>query len=883
MIMGNFSLKKTTFLFTILYLFLGEILMAQIGNQVTEIVTDFGGYWRSGVSNVSTVKPNNSHNLLAFTYDGVRYSTGVNDAALTTNGLSFVARQWYAVPVSSIPGTLTANTKLALGAWYDGVNPGASVPPPSAALSYYLTDGLHGLDIGTGVANLPIGQLVFDVSNLQINAIGNGVPDILITQIASPSSTSDRYSFRDANNNIVGNEVVISLTALNTLGNWTADFYETTPTRTLQTSFTNTDRPLRLWCTDLSAFGLNSSNFANVRKFVIQLSGDSDVGFVAYNSSAMDVMPPDLPGGVSKQPSLWLKANSGTNTMVNNDVVAEWADKSGNANNATQQTIAQRPIYRSLGANFNSTVNFQTHSMNTFQNMSNANGGAYTTFIVSQQNTLTTAKTVLGCTGTDASVRHDLSANNSISVSQGGVVQFTSSANSYGSNYRIWNTRYRGAAGNELRLDMTILQSNTNSQTYINRPPRLGAHQNASPVGNANISEVIVYPTTLTNTEVQRVSSYLAIKYGVTLPTDYLSCSGTVLFQADGPGGTQAYDYRIAGIGREICQQFNQRQSRSIATESLITIGAGKTIATDNISNTTIITDGSYLLTGDNNAAITWGSGTVGGVITSRIGRTWKASVTGLVDSVKIRIPASSSSELYKLQSLPAMAVPYLMVNTIDNFTSGYSTHLLTEVNGNYEVNYRFSAGNQFFTFGYLIFNPLPVDLVSFDAIPNYEKIAVDLFWVTESEINNDYFVIEKSDNGIDWRFVGRIAGSGSSNIVLQYFLHDPTPFKGISYYRLKQVDYDGTESFKGVRSVSFDNKVSFEVFPNPTSEKVYVKGEHINSMELYDSGGKKLTPQVVVNGTLWEVDTQNLPVGVYYLRIFEKSGFMVEKISVVR
>jgi hypothetical protein len=854
---------------------------AQIGNQVTEMVTDFNGYWRSGISNINTIKPNNSHNLLAFSYDGVRYSTGVNDAVLTANGLAFTARQWYAVPVASIPGTLVTNTKLGLGALYDGVNPGASNPAPSGSLSYYLTDGLQGLNIGTGIANLPIGQITFDVANLQINAIGNGVPDILITQIANPPTASDVYSFRDASNNIIGNSVTIGLGALNVLGNWTADFYETTPTRMLTSGFTNTDRPLRMWCTDLSAFGLNASNIGSVAKFVIQLSGDSDIGFVAYNSSALDVIPPDLPGGVSKQPSLWLKANNGPSTMTNNGIVSDWTDKSGNANNASQTNVSLRPSFISQGSNFNPTINFGAHALNTFQNLASANNGNYTTFSVAQQVNMTTAKTILGSTGTDNSIRQSVSATNTPAVLHGATNLYPTSPPAYGTLSRVWTTRYRGASGNQLYLDMTSAQSNNIAANYINRPTQLGNHQNLTPTGNANISEVITYPSALTDNEIQRVSSYLAIKYGITLSTNYLSCNSTVLFQSDGSGNTFLYDNRIAGIGRETCQQFNQRQSRSIAPGNMVTIGGGKTIAAENSINTTVIADGSYLMTGDNNGAITWGSGTVAGVISNRIARTWRATVTGTVDSVKIRVPANASNDATKLEALPPFGMVFLMVNTTDNFTSGYSVYPMTEVGSNYEVNYRFTSPNQFFTFGYMIVNPLPVELISFDAIPDHENITTALHWSTATEINNDYYIIENSTDAQNWTMIGRKDGAGNSNNILNYELHDLNPPHGISYYRLKQFDYDGTESIKGIRSVDFARKIQFNIFPNPASDVVYVQGENITAIEVYDVNGKMVHTQPQNMGNRWIIDTQVLAHGVYYFKINDGNQSVMEKVVI--
>ena len=851
----------------------------QIGNQVTEIVTDYGGYWRSGITNINPVLPNNSHNLLAFTYDSVRYSTGVNDALLTSNGLPFTARKFNAIAVSAVPGTLSTNTKMGLGALYDGVNNGASTPPPSAALSYYLMDGPQGLNLGTGVANLPVGVLRFDVTNLQAGSIGNGIPDILITQFANPSAATDKYSFRNAAGQIVGNEVSISLTALNVLGNWTADFYETTPTRTLQTAFRQTNRPLRMWAADLSVFGLDATNIGSVTGFQIQLSGESDQAFVAYNTSALGLAPDELPGGVSKQPSLWLKANNGPNTMTDAVAVSDWADKSGKANNASQSSVSLRPVFRLQGSNFNPTVNFAAQYLNTFQNLTVGDGQPYTSFVVMQNLAPTVAKNVLGSTGNFASVRQSLSAGNLPSVLHGANTVLGSTT-AFGTSTRIWSTLYSGTA-NRLLLDQAVQQTGTTAGTFVNRPSQIGSHQGAVPAGNVNIAEVITYPMALSDNEIQRINSYLAIKYGITLSTNYLSCGSGLLFESDGPGTTFLYDNRITGIGRENCQLLNQKQSRSIVPGSMITMAAGDSIRATNADNTSLIPDGAYLLFGDNNGAVSWGSGTVGGFIESRIARTWKAVATNSAGAVKIRVPASSSTETVKLQSLPPLAVPFMLVKSDDNFMSGYTTVPLTLSNTNFETSYTFGPGTHYFTFGYRIVDPLPVSLVSFEAVADEEKYTVDLAWATASETNNDFFTIEKSVDGITWETLDRYPGAGNSNTPRSYTATDEQPAEGFSYYRLRQTDFDGGENLEGIRSVYLSPRFRFSLYPNPADDAVHIRGEGIDRVEVYDVSGKLCHTEYTASGTGCTVATDRFAEGTYYFKVITGDRSQVRKVVI--
>ncbi|WP_347160269.1 T9SS type A sorting domain-containing protein [Pontibacter chitinilyticus] len=279
----------------------------QSPRSVSAIITDYNGFWQSSASAISTTKPDNSHNLLSFTYQGTRYSTGVDDDNLTSHGLAFTKGLYKSLPQFNVTGTITSNTKVALGERYDSVTNGKSTPSPDRNINLYLVDGKQGLDLGTGVANLPAGSLTFDMTNILADAVGDGVPDILVTQIADPAQSSDTYAFLDESGKQVGNSVSITFyNIIAPVGNWVADFYEASQSpMTLGSTFTKTERPLRLWAGDFSDFGLTPTDVARIRKFKITLSGNSDVAFVAYNANAFlnktAVMPVTLLSFKAKQ------------------------------------------------------------------------------------------------------------------------------------------------------------------------------------------------------------------------------------------------------------------------------------------------------------------------------------------------------------------------------------------------------------------------------------------------------------------------------------------------------------------------------------------------------------------------------------------------------
>lgn len=268
------------------------------GQSITEIITDYLGFWKSGSSSLNPLKPNNNHNLLAFSFSGTRYSTGVNDALLASRGQTFVPGDYRALPVQSISGATNSNTKVGVGAMYDGILAGVGNVPPPHNIPYYLTDGVKGLNIGTCIANLPAGTLFFSVGNINPSAIGDGIPDVVITQTADPSTSFDRYEFTTVSGNRVGNYKDIVLNSISPVGRWDADFYEAiTNPLTLTLGFTNTERPIRLWAADFSEFGINATSISSIAYFKIILSGTSDVAFVAYNHNAINfssVLPVQL-------------------------------------------------------------------------------------------------------------------------------------------------------------------------------------------------------------------------------------------------------------------------------------------------------------------------------------------------------------------------------------------------------------------------------------------------------------------------------------------------------------------------------------------------------------------------------------------------------------
>ncbi|MEQ8908791.1 MAG: hypothetical protein RIC95_06340 [Vicingaceae bacterium] len=109
----------------------------------------------------------------------------------------------------------------------------------------------------------------------------------------------------------------------------------------------------------------------------------------------------------------------------------------------------------------------------------------------------------------------------------------------------------------------------------------------------------------------------------------------------------------------------------------------------------------------------------------------------------------------------------------------------------------------------------LPIELVSFTA----RKIGIEalLDWSTESEVNNDFFEVQRSIDGKSFTTIGKVKGAGNSNQLLNYQFYDRKPFSGLNYYRLKQIDFDGGFSFSAVQALDFEDAIGFNLYPNPS------------------------------------------------------------------
>lgn len=170
--------------------------------------------------------------------------------------------------------------------------------------------------------------------------------------------------------------------------------------------------------------------------------------------------------------------------------------------------------------------------------------------------------------------------------------------------------------------------------------------------------------------------------------------------------------------------------------------------------------------------------------------------------------------------------------------------------------------------------NPLPIELLTFTAKPNGEIVALN--WATATETNNDYFTVERSSDAINFEPVAVVAGAGNSNTMLSYNTSDEQPLSGLSYYRLKQTDFNGDFSYSQIVPVQFktDGFAVVRSFVNAANQiELWLNNDSDEdaTITIYDTQGKILyaIKQPVTKGSnriSYAID--GLAGAIYFVRI---------------
>jgi hypothetical protein len=171
----------------------------------------------------------------------------------------------------------------------------------------------------------------------------------------------------------------------------------------------------------------------------------------------------------------------------------------------------------------------------------------------------------------------------------------------------------------------------------------------------------------------------------------------------------------------------------------------------------------------------------------------------------------------------------------------------------------------------------LPVELVHFAVSEMPHTNSVE--WSTASEVNNNYFKVERSVDGINFETLGTIKGAGNSSLKNNYALIDFTPLNGVSYYRLVQTDFDGMQKTYGPLSVRRNNIATAlsvaSAYPNPFAEEVSITYtsayRKVTQVNISNASGNNVAHQTVMadEGTnSFRYSGNELPDGIYFITL---------------
>ena len=387
---------------------------------------------------------------------------------------------------------------------------------------------------------------------------------------------------------------------------------------------------------------------------------------------------------------------------------------------------------------------------------------------------------------------------------------------------------------------------------------------------NGYLAEFIHFNDAPVNETRRRIlENYLSGKYNIPLNANQI-----VDLNSD-------YDNDIAGIG-----QLND------SNDDLHRDSQGKSIL--RIKGALQNSNGSFMLWGHNSVPLEetwpWSGGSLPSGVVERSGRVWKVNKTGTINNVEVLIRYSNLTNATTLGQNDLKLL--IHSNTDGQDFSGATVVNASNLMNGYVASFQnvsLNDGDFFALANSNSVTPLPIELLDFSARMNGN--VVNLYWSTLTELNNDYFEVERADERLNWETVLTVPGAGNSTSLLTYSDVDRNPLKGVSYYRLKQVDYDGTASYSDIVSILNvqDNTTDdASLFPNPSAiGTVFLKlGSMLQGVpvdiKIYDLSGKLyLRNTSTSHESEIQLNCEELPSGIYFVRISSTSTEVTKKLVI--
>ncbi|OMF84922.1 hypothetical protein BK146_29810, partial [Paenibacillus sp. FSL R7-0333] len=376
-------------------------------------------------------------------------------------------------------------------------------------------------------------------------------------------------------------------------------------------------------------------------------------GFSAAGALSKAEAASGTPGGSIQEPVLWLKANDGA--AAAHGGLTGWQDRSPNpvAFTLDLPNGAKVPQYNESGVNFNPSVKF-ANPLSAYHYNSSAKllgdkaitfRSGYTVYKWPEDGS---AGALVGSSDQKPSNGVIVMGGygNSVSTGPGEANVYSYVASTIRDRHQLVNYQI-GAPGHTASIDgknTTVTRSVFPAFSFT---PSIGATNASAQYNwsglNAEVAEIILYDT-ITSADAAKIETYLAVKYGITLDHDYIGTDGTLLWSKT---ANAAYHHNVAGLGKDILEELDQKQSRSINKDTQVAIGLGG-LAEANSGNTALLADGQYLIWGDNGKLLKF-TEQRGSTDWYQAQRIWKVQNNGDVGEVEIAIPAAAAPEKVKL------------------------------------------------------------------------------------------------------------------------------------------------------------------------------------------------------------------------------------------
>ncbi len=176
---------------------------------------------------------------------------------------------------------------------------------------------------------------------------------------------------------------------------------------------------------------------------------------------------------------------------------------------------------------------------------------------------------------------------------------------------------------------------------------------------------------------------------------------------------------------------------------------------------------------------------------------------------------------------------------------------------------------------------PLPVTLVGFTVQPGQGQALLQ--WATASERNNDKFVVERSADGLTFTALQAVAGRGTTAVGQAYTYRDAAPLPGLSYYRLRQVDFDGASTYSPVRTCRQVPAATVLLFPNPTAGGLTLDLRALPAgpceVRVLGALGQPLLTETRTSGQLQALALGQLPAGTYLVQLRAAGYHQVQRV----